>query len=198
MHLKAIYTETEDCKDCYKCIRQCPTKAIKVNNNLASVVDDLCIYCGHCVIACPTGAKKVRDGISQAKQLLEQKHQVYVSLAPAFIAEYGQEANIVIQKLHALGFAGVSETALGAQEVSTQVGQYLHGRENGVYISSACPSVVELVRKYYPQHTMAITPFLSPMLAHAKMLRKWYGNAIGVVFIGRITSYNVCYTKLLR
>ncbi len=184
MYLKPIYTEVNDCKDCYKCIRECPTKAIKVSNDSASVVDSLCIYCGHCVAICPSGAKKVRDGISRTKLLLKEKKEVYVSLAPSFTAEYGTNPDKLINALHQLGFAGVSETALGAQEVSKQVGNYLKYRSSGVYISSACPVVVELIRKYYPQHSMAITPYMSPMLTHARMLKQWYSNNIGVVFIG--------------
>jgi len=184
MHLKPIYTETNDCKDCYKCIRECPTKAIKVTDNRASVVDSLCIYCGHCVEICPSGAKKVRDGISRAKHFLKEKQEVYVSLAPSFTAEYGTNPQPLIHALKQLGFAGVSETALGAQEVSKQVGNYLKYRNSGVFISSACPVVVELIRKYYPQHSMAITPYMSPMLTHARMLKQWHGHSSGVVFIG--------------
>ena len=184
MHLKPIYTEVNDCKDCYKCIRECPTKAIKVSDNRASVLDDLCIYCGHCVAICPSGAKKVRDGISRAKLLIKEKKQVYVSLAPSYVAEYGINEKPLLEALKTLGFKGISETALGAQEVSRQVGHYLKFRQSGAYISSACPVVVELIRKYYPQHTMAITPYMSPMLTHARMLKQWYGNDIGVVFIG--------------
>ncbi|TRX71113.1 [Fe-Fe] hydrogenase large subunit C-terminal domain-containing protein [Carboxylicivirga sp. M1479] len=184
MHLKPIYTETNDCKDCYKCIRECPTKAIKVTDNRASVVDSLCIYCGHCVAICPSNAKKVRDGISRAKQLLKEKEQVYVSLAPSFTAEYGNQSKGLLNAIQQLGFTAISETALGAQEVSKQVSNYLKIRQTGVYISSACPVVVELIRKYYPEHTMAITPYMSPMLTHGRMLKHWYGDNIGVVFIG--------------
>ncbi len=184
MPLKPIYTEANDCKDCYKCIRECPTKAIKVSNDVASVVDSLCIYCGHCVSICPSGAKKVRDGVSRAKLLLKAKKHVYVSLAPSYTAEYGCDSKGINAALLQLGFTGISETALGAQEVSKQVGKFLHGRNEGAYLSSACPVVVELVRKYYPQHTMAITPFMSPMLSHAQMLKQWYGNDCGVVFVG--------------
>ncbi|MCG8580091.1 MAG: 4Fe-4S binding protein [Bacteroidales bacterium] len=184
MSLKPIYTETNDCKDCYKCIRECPTKAIKVSDNLASVVNELCIYCGHCVAICPTGAKKVRDGISRARQLIKDRKEVYVSLAPSFVAEYGTNAQPIINALKQLGFQGISETAIGAQEVSKQISQYLKVRQNGTYISSACPVVVELIRKYYPQHTMSITPYMSPMLTHARMMKHWYGNDIGIVFIG--------------
>ncbi|TAJ15370.1 Fe-S cluster protein [Marinilabiliaceae bacterium JC017] len=185
MNLKPIYTEVNDCKDCYKCIRECPTKAIKIADNKASIVDDLCIYCGHCVSICPAGAKKVRNGISRAKWLIKHKPRVFVSLAPSYASEFpNTTSEEMVSALKKLGFNGISETALGAQKVSEQLNSYLEGRQNGVYISSACPSVVELIRKYYPQHTMAITPFMSPMLAHAKMLKDWYGEDTSVVFIG--------------
>ncbi len=184
MQLQPIYTETQDCRDCYKCIRECPVKAIKVSDNKASVIDSMCVYCGHCVSVCPTGAKKVRDGISRTRLLIKNRKEVYVSLAPSYIAEYGENHKSLINAIKKLGFKGVSETALGAQEVSRQVHQFLSVRQSGTYISSACPVVVELIRKYYPQHSLAITPFMSPMLTHAKQLRRWYGNDIGVVFIG--------------
>jgi len=41
-----IYTEKNDCQDCYKCIKQCPVKSIKIEENSASVINDFCVYCG--------------------------------------------------------------------------------------------------------------------------------------------------------
>ncbi len=183
--LQPIYTESINCQDCYKCVRQCPVKAIRISDNKASVVDEFCIHCGHCVMSCPTGAKSVRDGVVQVKRLIEQNRRVYLSLAPSFMGEFEDASSPdFIRRLMALGFSGVSETALGAQEVSRQVNLFLAEKSNGVYISSACPAVVELVRKYYPEHTAAITPFMSPMLTHGKLLKEWYGDDIAVVFAG--------------
>ena len=28
-----VYTLTNECKDCYKCVRHCPVKAIKIEND---------------------------------------------------------------------------------------------------------------------------------------------------------------------
>ena len=64
-YLNPIYTEKRECQDCYKCVRNCPVKAIKVEGGYASVVPELCIFCGHCVEVCPNGAKKVRDDLSR-------------------------------------------------------------------------------------------------------------------------------------
>ena len=65
-----IYTEKTECQDCYKCIRECPVQAIKVESGSASVMSDLCILCGKCINVCPKGAKKVRDDLQEAKKLL--------------------------------------------------------------------------------------------------------------------------------
>ena len=41
-----IYTIEAECQDCYRCLRQCPVKAIQVENGRATVVPELCIACG--------------------------------------------------------------------------------------------------------------------------------------------------------
>lgn len=185
MNLKPIYTEPNDCRDCYKCIRECPVKAIQVINNMASIDDEKCIYCGHCVNICPAGAKKVRDGISRAKFVITNTPKVIVSIAPSFVSEFSDLTDgQLISAIKELGFYGVSETAIGADAVSAEVNKYLKKEKGGIHISSACPVVVELIKKKYPQHTGMITPFLSPMLTHAKILKQIYGNEIGIVFIG--------------
>ena len=73
--LKPIYTEPENCQDCYKCVRECPVKAIQVEDNKAYIIEERCVYCGHCTQVCPTGAKKIRDGISRTKLLLGKQEK---------------------------------------------------------------------------------------------------------------------------
>ena len=183
--LKPIYTEPENCQDCYKCIRECPVKAIKIEDNKAYVIEERCVYCGHCTQVCPTGAKKIRDGLTWAQLTLRRHKKVYLSLAPSYVSEFENvpSANIVAA-IKQLGFTGVSETALGAEVISARTEDILNSGEKNIYISSACPVVVEYVRKYTPQYVSNITPIVSPMLAHAKILRKLYGDDIKIVFAG--------------
>ena len=182
---RPIYTEKARCQDCYKCLRNCPVKAIRVENESATVMADRCIYCGTCVASCPVGAKKVRDDMGRLQYLLRSKARVWASLAPSWVAEFkGLDKGRMVAALKAVGFAGVSETALGAQEVSAACAAMLSVSEPRLYISTACPSVVELVQRYRPEHAAHLTPLLSPMGAHAKLLRRAFGDDIGVVFIG--------------
>ncbi len=184
-HSAPIFTADAECQDCFKCVRHCPVKAIKVEGGHASVIPELCLACGHCVEVCPSHAKKIRKDLSRARQLVAGSNPVYVSLAPSWVSEFrGLSAGKMIAAIKKLGFAGVSETALGAQAVSAQVAQRLQSMTSGIMISSACPVIVDLVRKYMPAFTECISPVYSPALTHAKMLREKLGEDIKVVFVG--------------
>ncbi|MDD4067978.1 MAG: [Fe-Fe] hydrogenase large subunit C-terminal domain-containing protein, partial [Bacteroidales bacterium] len=181
--LSAIYTEKNNCQDCYKCVKNCPVKAIKLEDNSASVIPELCIYCGKCTQVCPANAKKVRDDLPVVRQALK-KEKIIVSLAPSYLSEYENvETNKVIAAFKEAGFYGVSETALGAEKVALETKNWIDKQENGVYISSCCPSAVLLINKYYSEHSSAVAPILSPMVAHAKFLKEIYPEA-KVLFVG--------------
>ena len=180
-----IYTEKHECQDCYKCVRQCPVKAIRVQDAYATIVLEMCIYCGACVSICPNTAKHVRNDLPRARQLVKLPPRVFVSLAPSWITEFPDiTADQMIAALKRLGFTGVSETALGAQQVSAHVAQSLREQPGQILLSSACPTVVAYIQKHRPHLTAAVTGLFSPLLAHCRMLRRHFGEAIAIVFIG--------------
>ncbi len=180
-----VYTRKTECHDCYKCVRHCVPKSIRVTDGSASIISDACIACGVCVNICPAGAKSIRDDTGKVKALLRGNEPVYVSLAPSWNAHFGaKNGRRLITALIKLGFAGVSETALGAQQVSSMTGRLLHEAENGIYISSACPVAVEFIEKYLNNPNCRVLDLLSPAQVHARMLHRIYGDNIKVVFIG--------------
>ncbi|MDP4116868.1 MAG: [Fe-Fe] hydrogenase large subunit C-terminal domain-containing protein [Bacteroidota bacterium] len=184
-YFKPIYTEKADCQDCYKCVRMCPVKSIKVDKGSAAVIYENCILCGECVLVCPSGAKKTRNDLDAVKNLLKFNEKVIVSLAPSFISEFSDLSyNQVISAIKKLGFYGVSETALGAQEVSANIAKLMKETSGQIYFSTACPSVVEYVTKYHPESAKFLTPMLSPLLSQCKILKKEFGQDSPVVFIG--------------
>ena len=114
-----------------------------------------------------------------------EKKQVFVSLAPSFVTEFPDvKPARLIRALKKLGFAGVSETALGAQQVSARAAAMLKDNPERVLISSACPTVVCYLQKHRPGGAEMLTGLLSPLLTHCKMLRQEFGAEIGIVFIG--------------
>ena len=83
-----IYTEVTSCRDCYKCVRSCPVKAIQIKEGHAMIIKDLCIYCGHCVHVCPNSAKKVREDKDRVKLAISSGRKVICSLAPSYASEF--------------------------------------------------------------------------------------------------------------
>lgn len=179
-----VYTLINECHDCYRCVRKCPVKAIKIENNHASVIPEKCISCGTCVKVCPANAKCVRNDLETVKNLLISGKDVYVSLAPSWSGVFEMSPQKMIAILKNLGFKAVSETALGAQEVSIKTADMLNHMEKGLLISSACPVIVDYIRKYKLEFSKYITPIGSPARTHARILREQYGDDIAIVFIG--------------
>ena len=180
-----LFTIKNDCQDCYKCVRECPVKAIKIEDNSAQIVPELCVACGKCYKVCPVRAKQDRDDVPRAKNMLAAGEKVYISLAPSWIAEFDNVTKEqLLTAIEKLGFAGVSETALGAEEVSSHLADFLADKKDGVYLSTACPAFVEYINKYLPELTDNLTPVLSPLLSHCRIMRKALGNDIKIVFVG--------------
>ena len=51
-------------------------------------------------------------------------------------------------------------------------------------ITTCCPSVNDLIEKYYPDCAKYMTPVVSPMVAHGRYIKKIYGSDVKVVFLG--------------
>ena len=183
--IEPIYSEKNECQDCYKCVRHCPVKAIRIQDGSAVVMPEACIMCGRCVQVCPAGAKHVRDDIDLAQALIDSGRKVILSLAPSFASHYDQiDPEHLLGAIHALGFAEVSETALGAEQVSQAVADQLATMDHGLLISTACPAAVDYVRMKHPHLCPSLTNLHSPLCVHAGMLRQIYGEDIAVVFAG--------------
>jgi len=197
-----VHTVYEKCLDCYKCIRMCTVKAIKVVKGQAHIMYDRCICCGRCVTNCPTQAKRYRSDVETVKLLIAGNRKAVVSLAPSFVSDLpGWTSETIIAALKKLGFSAVSETALGADFVSAQIARDLRSHEHcshelsssdstqgtdkpRLMISSACPAVVAYIKLYKPELAPFVSPHASPLLTHARFLRSQYGKETAVVFIG--------------
>ena len=183
--LKPIYTKKADCQDCYKCVRECPVKAIKIEDNSACIVDELCIHCGKCVLVCPSGAKKIRNDVAKVRQAIDMGRNVILSVAPSWRAEFVQlHSSQLISAIKKLGFSQVSETAIGAQMVSKGVADLIDSSDNKIFLSTACPTVVEMMYKYYPKFVAYFTPLVSPLAAHVKYLASISAPNTQFAFVG--------------
>ena len=173
-----------NCKNCYKCIRHCPVKAIRFSGNQAHIIGNECILCGQCFVVCPQNAKEIVDETEKVKVLLQSGDPVYVSLAPSFVANYdGVGIEAMRQAILSLGFADVEETAIGATIVKNEYERMLKEEKHDILISSACHSINLLIQKYFPRELEYLADVVSPMQAHCKLLKQRHPNA-KTVFIG--------------
>ena len=173
-----------NCKNCYKCIRHCPVKAIRFSGNQAHIIGNECILCGHCFVVCPQNAKEIVDGTEKARVLLQSGEPVVVSLAPSFIANYeGVGIESMRKALKKLGFYDVEETAIGATIVKTEYERMIREEERDIIITSCCHSVNLLIQKHFPSALEYLADVMSPMQAHCADIKKRIPNA-KTVFIG--------------
>ena len=173
-----------NCKNCYKCIRHCPVKAIRFSGNQAHIIGNECILCGHCFVVCPQNAKEIVDGTEKARVLLQSGEPVVVSLAPSFIANYeGVGIESMRRALRKLGFFDVEETAIGATIVKKEYERMLREEERDIIITSCCHSVNLLIQKHFPSALEYLADVMSPMQAHCADIKRRMPNA-KTVFIG--------------
>lgn len=177
-----------NCKNCYKCIRNCPVKSIRFSGNQAHIINDECILCGRCFVVCPQNAKQIVDETEKVKVLMQGQTPVIASVAPSFVANYPGVGIASFRKaLQKIGFTDAEETALGATIVKKEYERILNEENRDVIISSCCHSVNLLIQKYYPNCLPYLADVISPMQAHAASIKKRYPDA-KVVFIGPCVS----------
>ena len=173
-----------NCKNCYKCIRHCPVKAIRFSGNQAHIIGNECILCGQCFVVCPQNAKQIVDETEKVRVLLQSGEPVVVSLAPSFVANYeGVGITAMRDALRKLGFYDVEETAIGATIVKNEYERMLREDERDIIITSCCHSINLLIQKYFPAELEYLADVVSPMQAHCMDIKKRVPNA-KTVFIG--------------
>ncbi len=59
-HKGNAWISPEKCTGCAMCLAVCPVKAIRLDGQIAMVVDSKCISCGICCIACPEKAIHIK------------------------------------------------------------------------------------------------------------------------------------------
>lgn len=190
---KFLDFKAAECRDCYKCLKECPVKAIKIENHQAKIIEERCILCGKCTLICPQNAKKVHSELDNVKKLIKN-NKVIASVAPSFISSFNVGSFADINKaLQKLGFEYAEETARGAQLVVNEYERLLKEKEYKNFITSCCPAINRMITTYYPNAIQYLAKVDSPVIAHAKLLKNEHPDS-KIVFIGPcIAKKRECY-----
>ena len=109
-----------NCKNCYKCVRNCPVKSIEVIGHQARIIEQECILCGNCSVVCPQKAKSDISELPAVRRLIAEGKTVYALIAPSIAAYFDRTLEELSGMLRGLGFTEVVETAVGARLVKRE------------------------------------------------------------------------------
>lgn len=197
----SVRLDSDLCKGCINCIKRCPTQAIRVRNGKAQINSKFCIDCGECIRVCPYHAKHA----TYDKMDVLSGYDYTVALpAPSLYGQFNNldDVNIVLNALLLMGFDDVFEVSAAAELVSEATREYLteHGDHLPV-ISTACPSVVRLIRVRFPNLISHLLPLNPPVEVAAVMAAERAmektglpRERIGIIFISPCPS-KVTYAK---
>lgn len=161
-------------------MRACPTRAIRVKNGKARLIQALCIDCGSCLQACPTGA--ITATTITFAELDRFKFKVAVA-SPALFTQFGIHISPaqVGRALLDLGFDAVWEYAVDIELIDQAIMDSVK-KWPGPFplISSSCPVVVRLVQVAYPSMVEQLIPIESPREIAGRELKRKYSQELGL------------------
>ena len=171
-YFHAIKLIEEKCTGCTKCVRVCPTEALRVRNGKVQLDATRCIDCGKCVVACPFGAiQTYADHISSIDKFKYKLAIISTSFAGQFPANIGYKT--AKKTLLKIGFDEVAEESMVTVKMSSIIREYLDKHKNiRPIISSNCPSIVRLIQLRFPSLLPNILHLEAPMSMLSVYFRK--------------------------
>ncbi|MCL2697383.1 MAG: 4Fe-4S dicluster domain-containing protein [Oscillospiraceae bacterium] len=159
----SISLDAGSCRGCINCLKRCPTEAIRVRKGKSEIINEYCTDCGACIRVCPHHAKKAT--FDSLDYMSEYEYKIALP-PPELYAQFNNldDKNLVLNALVSLGFDDVYEVASAAELVSEITRKLLKDEKTRLpVISSACPSVIRLIRVRFPNLVDSISPIVSPM-----------------------------------
>lgn len=117
--------------------------------------------------SCPGRVYQMKKSVEELKFPLKGKW--LAMLAPSFIVDFPYPK--IISQMKDLGFDKVMELTFGAKMINRDYHELLKNSK-GLFISTACPGIVETIKSKNPSNIKNLIPIDSPMAATAKICRK--------------------------
>jgi Fe-S-cluster-containing hydrogenase component 2 len=170
--VRSIIVDIARCTGCVTCSKACPTKAIRVRDNLAQVKHELCIDCGECARVCPHEA--ARSVTTPPSDLGKFKVTVAIPSITLY-AQFGKDVHPgqVLKALERIGFDRAYDLSWMCELVAGATDAFLaESRGPWPAISVTCPAITRMVQLRYPDLIPHLVPVESTRELAAKMLRR--------------------------
>lgn len=160
-----VHFKDDQCSGCALCVKECPTKAIRLRDHQHIRFVDQCIGCGECIRVCPMGAAVLK---SVAADLIEQEEFNIAVVSPLLYTQFpGVMPGIVRQGLKNMGFERIIDLSpyVEMAQVATEIHiQRVRSRKGARWplISPFCPVVLRLIGYRFPELLPNILPFMGP------------------------------------
>lgn len=197
-YFHSVSLDSDKCKGCINCIKHCPTEAIRVRNGKAHIITERCIDCGECIRVCPNRAKLATYD-SYPDSFKDFKYKVALP-APSLYGQFKNldDVDILLNGFIKLGFDAVFEVAKAAEIASDCTRRMIADNVlKKPIISTACPTVVRLIRVRFPELLDNILPISAPVDIAAALARKEAiektgldSKDIGIIFISPCVAKN--------
>ena len=162
---------SDNCKNCYKCIRYCPVKAIRFQSGKAEIDMDKCIACGQCFVVCPKHVRNADNDYADVYGRIKKGVKTAAVIDSSYLAMFDEPEKFVAG-LKKLGFSTVQEVAAATARITEEQMEYMEEHRNLKYmITASCPSVYLYICKYYPELVKYLIPVVSPAVALARLIK---------------------------
>ena len=177
-----VSTKQAKCRDCYRCLKSCPVKAIKIKNGQAYIIEERCINCNICAQNCAQNAIFYKNEKDKFYEIINSGRKTVISVAPAYSSICAKwERERFPSALRRLGFDFVTGASVAANIVAQQTMKIVNDNPDKSYITSLCPTVINYIERYCPDLIDNLIPIASPYLVHARWMKQRFGDDVIVV-----------------
>ena len=159
------------------CAKACGMDAIHSDKYGRAEIDyNKCVSCGMCLVNCPFGAIADKGQIFQLIRSIKRGDRVIAIVAPAFINQFpGMTPAKLREAMMLLGFAGISEVAIGADLCTIDEAKDFMAEvpEKLPFMgTSCCPAWSVMAKKLFPDYAECISMTMTPMVLTARLIKK--------------------------
>lgn len=159
----ALEINDDLCIGCSRCMKTCPTEAIRIRDGKAFIQEHRCIDCGKCYESCPVNAIYVKQ--DDFESIHNYAHSV-VLIPAVFMGQFPDDIRVsrVYAAIKELGFKHVCEIESAAMIYNDAKNMYIRDHAGGEpFISSFCPAIIRLIQIKYPSLVENVMHIKAPL-----------------------------------